>query len=189
MKKIKVYGKLRKIVGQAEFVADISSPFEALSFLNCNFKGIEEHMALQPYQIICGDLLITEEIINLKTDQIIKIVPMAHGNFFSIFIGAALKWGAKKFAAKTIFGSVLKTIGTQLLFSGINSLLSPQRSQTGPSGMSQEDPAAFAANYSFTGLTNVSQAGVPVNLVFGEILTGSINVSNGIDTVQVEGGN
>ena len=45
MKKIRVYGRLRKYVGQAEFKADISSPLEALSFLNCNFKGVEEHMS------------------------------------------------------------------------------------------------------------------------------------------------
>ena len=55
--------------------------------------------------------------------------------------------------------------------------------------MDRTDPSAYAASYSFTGLTNVSQAGVPVNLVFGEILVGSITVSNGVDTVQVEGNN
>jgi len=47
----------------------------------------------------------------------------------------------------------------------------------------------LASNYSFTGLTNISQAGIPVNLAYGEILVGSIVVSNGIDTVQVEGTN
>ena len=57
------------------------------------------------------------------------------------------------------------------------------------SGMDRLDPAALASNYSFTGLSNISQAGVPVNLVFGEIMVGSITVSNGIDTVQVEGAN
>ena len=36
MKKIRVYGRLRKYLGQAEFVADVSSPLEALSFLKCN---------------------------------------------------------------------------------------------------------------------------------------------------------
>ena len=35
MKKIKVYGRLRKFVGQAEFEADVNSPIEAISFLTC----------------------------------------------------------------------------------------------------------------------------------------------------------
>ena len=91
----------------------------------------------------------------------------------------------------TILSTIVSTIGTQLLVTGINNMLTPQRSNnvSAASSMDRADPAAFAANYSFTGLTNVSQAGVPVNLVYGEILVGSITVSNGIDTVQVEGNN
>ena len=43
------------------------------------------------------------------------------------------------------------------------------------------------SNYSFSGVQNVSRSGVPVNLIFGEIFTGSVIVSAGIDTVQVKG--
>jgi predicted phage tail protein len=72
---------------------------------------------------------------------------------------------------------------------GVTSLLAPQQQPLGPTGMDSLDPAALASNYSFTGLTNVTNAGVPVNLVYGEILVGSIVVSNGVDTIQVEGSN
>ena len=41
--KIKVYGVLRKYVGQSEFKADINNPNEAFSFLHSNFKGLEKH--------------------------------------------------------------------------------------------------------------------------------------------------
>ena len=68
MRKIKLYGRLRKFVGSSVLEADVKSPFEALSFLHCNFKGIEKHMALQPYTIICGDLVITENLINVIND-------------------------------------------------------------------------------------------------------------------------
>tara|TARA_R100001510_G_C7624906_1_gene184959 strand:- start:68 stop:643 length:576 start_codon:yes stop_codon:yes gene_type:complete len=191
MKKIKLYGKLRKMVGQSILEADINSPLEALSFLNCNYKGIQEHMALQPYQIICGDLVVSKDILNVQTDQMIKIVPIAHGNFFSFIIGAALKFVAKKVVLPKLLTTVISTIGTQMIFNGINNILTPQRktNQSPTSQMDRQDPSAFAANYSFTGLTNVSQAGVPINLVFGEILVGSVTVSNGVDTVQVEGNN
>ena len=91
MKKIRVYGRLRKFLGKAEFEADVASPLEALSFLNCNYKGVEEHMAQQPYTIMCGDLAISEELINLQTDADIRIIPLVHGNFFSLIIGAGLK--------------------------------------------------------------------------------------------------
>ena len=190
MRKIRLYGRLRKFVGSPVLEAEVKSPFEALSFLHCNFKGIEKHMALQPYSIICGDLTITEDLINLETEEDINIIPLAHGNFFTFIIGAAIKWGAKNYIKNTILSTIVSTIGTQLLVTGINNMLTPQRSNNvSASQMDRADPAAFAANYSFTGLTNVSQAGVPVNLVYGEILVGSITVSNGIDTVQVEGSN
>ena len=77
-----------------------------------------------------------------------------------------------------------------MVVDGVTSMLTPQQNnQSVASGQDSLDPAALASNYSFTGLTNISNAGVPVNLVYGEILVGSIVVSNGVDTVQVEGNN
>ena len=89
----------------------------------------------------------------------------------------------------TVVSGALTSIGTSMLIDGVTSLIAPQQQNTqGPvNNMSQEDPAALSSNYSFTGLTNVSRAGVPVNLVYGEIFVGSITISNGVDTVQVEG--
>ena len=199
MKKIKVYGRLRKFVGQAEFEADVNSPIEAISFLACNFKGIEKHMATQHYAINCGDITVTEELLSMKTDSDIQIIPLAHGNFFfSIGIGALFKFGASKIGASllgsqllaTVATTVLTSVGTSMIIGGVTQMLSPTApSRNSASGMDEFDPAALASNYSFTGLTNISRAGVPVNLVFGEILTGSITISNGVDTVQVEGSN
>ena len=191
MKKIRVYGRLRKFLGQAEFEANVASPLEALSFLQCNFKGIEKHMADQPYQILCGDLMVNEDTMNIRTTDDIKIIPLVHGNFFTFIVGAVFKFAAKNLIKNAILKTVISTIGTQMLFQGITNILSPQRrnNRSSASDMDRQDPSAFAANYSFTGLTNVSQAGIPINLVFGEILVGSITVSNGVDTVQVEGNN
>ena len=54
LRKIKVYGRLRKFLGQAEFEADAKNVVEVVSFLRCNFKGIEKHMLNQDYYISCG---------------------------------------------------------------------------------------------------------------------------------------
>jgi|TARA_Y100000052_G_scaffold15395_1_gene15055 predicted phage tail protein len=191
MKKIIVYGRLRKFLGQSEFEANVASPLEAISFLNCNFKGVEEHMSVQPYTILCGEQVISQDLIGLRTDADIKIIPLVHGNIFGIAAGFLFKFVAKKVVLPKLLTTLITTVGTQMIFSGINNLLTPQRTgnRSAASDMDRTDPSAFAANYSFTGLTNVSQAGVPVNLVFGEILVGSVTVSNGVDTVQVEGEN
>ena len=199
LRKIKVYGRLRKFLGQAEFEADAKNVIEVISFLKCNFQGIEKHMMNQAYKITCGQTVITEDLLSLESTNEIKIVPLASGNIFGFLLGVGLKalgggigktlLGSKLLASAASFA--LTTIGTNMIVGGITSMLTPQRQNTNSaaSNMARLDPAALATNYSFTGLSNISQAGVPVNLVFGEILVGSITVSNGIDTVQVEGEN
>ena len=198
LKKIKVYGTLRKFLGQAEFEVDLNTPKEAISFLVCNFEGIEKHMAEQFYTIQVGARIITEDLLNFRSQDDIKIIPVVHGNIIGLIIGAGLKILGGKVGA-TLLGSkllatlattALTTVGTSLIIGGVTSLLTPQQNTSSAvSGQDSLDPSALASNYSFTGLTNISNAGVPVNLVYGEILVGSIVVSNGVDTVQVEGNN
>ena len=194
LKKIKVYGTLRKFLGQAEFEVDLYTPREAISFLVCNFKGIEEHMAKQFYTIQVGARVITEDLLNFRTEDDIKIIPVVHGNFIGLLLGAGALFGASAIKAGAFLGSKLlitslQAIGATLLIDGDTSMLTPQINTASISGLDSLDPSALASNYSFTGLTNISNAGVPVNLVYGEILVGSIVVSNGVDTVQVEGNN
>ena len=194
LKKIKVYGTLRKFLGQKEFDVDLNTPREAISFLVCNFKGIEEHMAEQFYTIQVGVKVITEDLLNLNTKDDIKIIPVVHGNFFPILLGAGALFGASAITAGSFLGSTLlvnalTAVGTSMLIDGVTQMLAPQQNNLSPTGQDALDPAALASNYSFTGLTNISRAGIPLNLVYGEIVVGSIVVSNGVDTVQVEGNN
>tara|TARA_R100001086_G_scaffold145614_2_gene76967 strand:+ start:1532 stop:2119 length:588 start_codon:yes stop_codon:yes gene_type:complete len=194
LKKIKVYGTLRKFLGQAEFEVDLNTPREAISFLACNFEGVKEHMAEQFYTIQVGERKITEDLLNFQTQDDIKIIPIVHGNFFPILLGGVLTaLGSGSTILGLTLGSMVApialSIGTSMLIDGVTSMLSPPQNNLSPTGQDSLDPAALASNYSFTGLTNISRAGVPVNLVYGEILVGSIVVSNGVDTVQVEGNN
>ena len=196
LKKIKVYGRLKKFIGQSVLEADVNSPLEAISFLHCNFKGLEKHMADQHYQINCGDLRITDDLLNLKTESDIQIIPLAHGNFLPALLGIGALFGSSAvaglgtFLGQQLIVNALAAVGTSMLIDGVTQLIAPQQqNQVGASQMEQDDPAALASNYSFTGLTNVSRAGVPINLVYGEIFVGSITISNGVDTVQVRGSN
>ena len=197
LKKIKVYGTLRKFLGQAEFEVDLNTPREAISFLVCNFKGIEKHMADQFYTIQVGARVITEDLLNFRSQDDIKIIPVVHGNFLPILLGAGALFGASaltsagvSFLGSKLLIGALQAIGTTMVIDGVTSMLTPQiDTSSAVSGQNSLDPSALASNYSFTGLTNISNAGVPVNLVYGEILVGSIVVSNGVDTVQVEGNN
>jgi predicted phage tail protein len=72
-------------------------------------------------------------------------------------------------------------VGLSLVVGGVAQLLTPTPKV--PQGAdNQDDPRK---SYSFSGIQNTSRQGVPVPIVYGETLVGSVVISAGIDTVQV----
>jgi predicted phage tail protein len=147
-------------------------------------------MVKQHFCVKVGDKPITEDLLSIRTEQDIKIIPLVHGNFIMFVGGLLLKYAAKEYIKTKIISTILTYVAVSMITQGLNNLISPQQNTQNPQSREDPlDPSSLASNYSFTGLTNISQAGIPVNLAYGEIVVGSIVVSNGIDTVQVEGTN
>ena len=196
LKKIKVYGRLRKFLGQSYFEAAVTSPKQAFHFLIANFPEVENHMMNQFYKIKMGGLEITEDLLSLQSDDDIQIIPIAIGAKGAI-VGGLFLGGGAAVAGGTILGSTLlattvstalTAIGTNMLINEASNLLMPQ--QDIPSGVmadsfSQNDPTF--QSFGFGSIQNVSRAGVPIPIIYGEVFTGSVVISSGIDTVQVEG--
>ena len=213
LKKIRIYGRLRKFLGQPYFEAAVSSPAEAVRFLLANFPEVERHMADQFYKIKMNNLEVDLDFIGMKGQGDIQIIPVAVGSapavaaIGSVFsagaavasaaVGAATAIGGAAIAAAgaisaiPVVGSIATAFATDLVIGGITSLIAPTPSV--PTGnvsdsFSQNDPEA-AASFGFSGISNVSVAGVAVPIIYGEVFTGSVVISSGIDTVQVEGEN
>ena len=199
MIKVKVYGKLRKFVGQSFFDLEITSPKEAFSFLVNNFQGIKEHIKEQEYCIMAGDVRITEDLLDMQTQSEIKIIPVVHGEFLNFILGAAAIFGGKAVAGATagilgakilgttvatLAGAALTSIGVNMVIGGVTDMLTPDVQQPQQSGMDQTDPQALRS-FNFTGLANVSKQGVPIPIVYGEVMVGSVIVSAGVDTFQI----
>ena len=192
LRTIKVYGKLRQILGQSTFEADLNNVGQAFSFLYNNFPELEGHLLNNNYRVWTGDKLVTEEKIFMSGEGDIRIIPVATGSGFLVpFIapvfGGAISSGLSGLVGGGILGSIVGAVGTSLIIDGVTSMLAPQPPTMSPSGMDATDPASLASNYSFSGITNISKSGVPINLIYGETIVGSVTVSNGIDTVQVRG--
>lgn len=187
MIKVTIYGRLRKFIGESSFEINADSPKKAFSFLINNFKGVKEHIKDQEYCIMAGDLRVTEELLDMHTESDIKIIPVVHGEILPILFGigalAAQSALTTAFTA-TVFGGIISTgltiIGTNLLITGITDLLTPD--PVNPNARRQEDPQD--TNYAFTGLLNNTKQGVPINIVYGEVLVGSTVVSATVDSVQ-----
>ncbi len=102
-------------------------------------------------------------------------------------VGGAVASVASAVSAIPVVGSIATAVVTDLAIGGITSLLAPTPAVVeGPSPVGDTDPQ-MANSYSFSGIQNVSVSGVSVAIIYGEVFTGSVVISSGVDTVQVEG--
>ena len=94
LRKIKLYGKLAKFVGQRVLEADVHNAAEAVRFLVVNWPALEQHMADQYYKVEVGSnaLTLEETVYPLGSDDIsiTPVVAGAGGNTGRIILGIAL---------------------------------------------------------------------------------------------------
>ena len=201
LRTVRLYGELAEFVGHKELDAVITCTADAMRFLVSNFPGLEAHMADRYYQVLVDDYEIGEEDIHNPIGQSdISIVPViigAGGNTGRFILGAALLGGAifagggfgalfgeglvfggGKFGA--FLGNFAANLGTGLLIQGVSNLLFPQPE---PKEFNNEQDPRIS--FSFSGVQNTSRAGTSHPIVYGEIVTGSVVISAGIDTNQV----
>ena len=201
LRKIKLYGQLAKFVGQRTLEAEVNNAAQAVRFLVVNFPGLEKHMAETYYKVSAGNWEISEEELHYPTGsndiQIIPVVGGAGGNTGRILMGVALIGasfffpGAGMFGTTSFLGSSTATgfwagvgtfassVGASMVLSGVSGMLTPV--ETLPEN--EQDPRR---SFSFSGIQNTSRAGVCVPVIFGEVITGSVTISAGVDTEQVQ---
>lgn len=190
LREIRVYGKLAEFLGQRVFHAVVVSAAEAIRFLCANFPGLEQHMAEHNYRLSTGSHQIgLEELHNPSGQGVIRIAPVVGGagGFARIAAGVALV--AASFiipGTAAIAGIGLQSlafgIGASLALGGVAQLLTPTpKPPTGPD--SDSDPRK---SYSFSGIQNTARQGVPIPVIYGEVLTGSVVISAGVDIVQIQ---
>ena len=199
LSKIKVYGRLARFLGQNTFEAEINSTVDAIRFLLANFPNLQSHMIEQNYCVKIGEYQISDKELDTPIgSQEIKIVPVAvgaRGGLGRILLGVVLIGvaialpGAAPALTKTGFvaGSAgasgltvaLGNLGLYFALSGAAEMLSPVQNNS-----ANDDPSSFT----FNGILNTINAGVSIPVVYGEVFTGSIIVSAGIDTEDFSGG-
>ena len=210
LRKVKVYGHLAEHLGQSTFEALARTPAEAMRFLLCNFPELRGLMRDGYYKVAVGrnDLQLVDHPEQLsypvgQTDdiRIIPVVSGAGGGAGKILLGAALiavaiaapgvglfGGGAAGFgvvAGATGTAATLAaaggTIGLALVLGGTAQLLSPTPQVPDFDG----DPRNNADNFSFSGVQNVSREGVPVPVAYGEVITGSVVISAGLNVEEI----
>lgn len=205
LRKIKVYGALAKFLKRRVFRAEVANPAEAVRFLIANYPQLREHMRDQYYKVAVSNV---ELDIGDQPEQLgypigaleeVKIIPVmtgAGGSTGQILAGVGLiaaaillgplgggflGLGAGAFtsgAAGTaaVFSSAVGAIGASLVLGGVAQLLTPVPA-TATGADSEQDPRK---SYSFSGIQNVSRQGIPVPIVYGETIVGSVTISSTI---------
>ena len=204
LRKVKLYGELADFVGHKELDAVINSTADAIRFLVSNFPKLEEHMSQRHYKVLVDDYEIGEKDIQNpigKSDlSIVPIITGAGGNTGKFLLGGLLIGASFMFPGAGIFGkagaeltggvvtgfgagvgTLTSVVGASLVLQGVSDMLFPLPEL--PDFSNEEDPRI---SFSFSGVQNTSRAGTSHPIVYGEIVTGSVVISAGVDTNQVQ---
>ena len=198
LRKLRLYGELAEFIGHKEFEVKVNSISQAVSFLVCNFPKSEAYIAERSYKFLVGDYQIGEDELAHPIGQSdLHIVPViagsgGEGGLGSVLTGAALigasfipglqavTIGTFGLTAPVALSTVAGTTGALLALGGVSQMLTPLPKS--PDFSSEQDPRI---SFKFSGLQNTSRSGTPVPVVYGEIFTGSVVISAGVDTEQV----
>jgi len=210
MKVVKVYGALRKRLGQCRFEFEVDTPAQAIKALCVNFPGldkwlIDSEQTGMGFRVTVGKERITPEdasvaVLPWSERDVFSIAPVVagaggRGGLGSILAGVGLvalafvtggaTIGLLGLAAPVAVSSVLGTVGASLILGGVAQMLSPQPDI---SALQRGKEAARLESFTFSGIVNTSKQGLPVPIVYGRAFVGSAVLSSGLDVAQLKSG-
>ncbi len=198
-RKIKLYGDLAEFVGVKEIETQVHTVADAIKCLIGNYPQAENYMMDKSYKVLVNEKPRTLEELHFPTGYSdIKIVPVISGQgrgFGRILLGAALIAGAFAFSPLSLGSFTAKGVaagatpfaqigipakaafyvGTGLVLSGVSELLTPT-----PEAPAEDTPNSFQ----FNSPINTNVAGLPVPILYGERMVGSVVISAGIDVMN-----
>ena len=196
MKVVKVYGALRKRLGQCRFEFDVATPAQAIKALCVNFSGLEKWLIDSEkdgvgYRVAVSREKVTEEDVSplfmpFSEKEVFSITPVIAGagsGTGQIFAGLALiavsiAVPAAAFGLKSMLGVGLA--GGSLLLGGIAQAISPQPDF----GLERGREAAKLESFVFNNVVNTAKQGLPVPIAYGRVFVGSAVLSSGLDVDQ-----
>jgi predicted phage tail protein len=213
MKVVKVYGELKKRLGQGRFELDVATPAEAIRALCANFPGLQRWIIDSEqdgigYKVKVGRETIGEE--NLEElhypwseRDVFSITPVLAGagrGWGKVIVGALLVTAAIVFAPA---GTGFMGLGSQSVAPGVSHaftmgaaassfvgsvgaamMLSGVAEMLSPVPKMPEDPEQLQS-FSFSGIVNTSKIGSPVPIAYGRVFVGSSVISSGLDVDQL----
>ena len=215
MKVVKVYGALRKRLGQCRFEFDVRTPAQAIKALCVNFPGLDKWLIDSEqdgvgYRVTVSKEKATEEnvaplLLPFSDKEVFSITPVIAGagrGFGRVLLGVALIAVAVAAPGVGLFGGGALGFG---VVSGATGLAATAAAAAGTigiglvlSGVAQaispqprfssiEDgpEAARLESFTFSNVLNTARQGLPVPIAYGRVFVGSQILSTGLDVDQL----
>jgi predicted phage tail protein len=213
MKVVKVYGALRKRLGQCRFEFDVNTPAQAIKALCVNFPGLDKWLIDSEkdgvgYRVAISKEKVTEEnvapmLLPFSDREVFSITPVVAGagrGAGLVFAGIALiGLSAVSFGAGGAFAGAFGTTGIGAAAGSATAFGSIALLKVGAyltlSGIAQAispqpdldstlDEAVQLESFTFSNVLNTSRQGLPVPIAYGRVFVGSAVLSSGLDVDQ-----
>ena len=208
MKVVKVYGALRKRLGQCRFEFDVTTPAQAIKALCVNFPGLEKWLIDSEkdgvgYRVAVSKEKATEEnvaplLLPFSDREVFSITPVIAGAGRGVgtilagaalitvailapgvgFIGAGFGVVPGATGVAASLAAAAGNIGIGLALTGVAQVLSPQ---PGPTSIEE---SVQLESFSFSNVVNTSRQGLPVPIAYGRVFVGSAVISSNLDVAQ-----
>jgi len=213
MKVVKVYGALRKRLGQCRFEFDVATPAQAIKALCVNFPGLDKWLVDSEkdgvgYRVAVSKEKVTEDnLVSLampfSDKEVFSITPVIAGagrGFGQFLLGAALITAGIFLAPAAAAGGGFFTAGATGTTLGTMGYVSLAVGNLGISlalgGIAQAispqpeppslDEAVQLESFTFSNVVNTSRQGMPCPIAYGRVFVGSAVLSSGLDVDQVQ---
>ena len=213
MKVVKVYGALRKRLGQCRFEFEAATPAQAIKALCINFPGLDKWLIESEKDGVGYRVTIGKE--HAADDLSALVMPWSEREVFSItpvitgagrgtgtilagvaLVGLALLNPAVSLSvtgfAPTTGTLAAATFGTKLAIAagtlglGLTFMGIAQAISPQPdfSALETGPEAAKLESFTFSNVVNTSRQGLPVPIAYGRVFVGSAVLSSGLDVDQ-----
>ena len=194
MVRVKFYGDLKRFGG--EFRLEVKDAAEAIRALCIQIQGLRQTLRNGMYKVRIGREYLDPEALErglfycLKSGQTIHFTPVIKGaksvGVFQAVLGVALiaaafYTGGASLAAWGTGSSMLGAMGASMLLGGVAQMLTKIPKTSTTSEKEKENSTAFS------NLNNLVAQGKPVPLAYGLIRTGSLVISQGVETKTIKG--
>ena len=205
LKVVKVYGALRKRLGQCRFEFDVATPAQAIKALCVNFPGLEKWLIDSEkdgigYRVAVSKEKATEQdvtplLMPFSDKEVFSITPVVAGagrGVGTILAGVALvglavatggtglSLGLSGFSGGLGVSAAVGNVGLFLTLTGIAQAISPQPE----TGLERGREAAKLESFVFNNVVNTAKQGLPVPIAYGRVFVGSAVLSSGLDVDQ-----